>query len=111
MGLISESAPIKQHSYHQPPYSMVLRYHIVLLYFQLAIFYTGCSAKIQLGNCHPERLEHEPSGPDLHDKPFCADISSWGDVEWIGKTIEKCNTTFVKERKDRWKTVRILKYI
>ena len=43
--------------------------------------------------------------PDLHNSQFCTDISSWGDIEWTGKTIEKCNTTFVKKPAIRWEKV------
>ena len=43
--------------------------------------------------------------PDLHDSQFCTDISSWGPIEWSGKTVEKCNTTFIKKQKNRWKKV------
>ena len=43
--------------------------------------------------------------PDLHNSQFCTDVSSWGTIEYIGKTVEKCNTTFVKKRKNRWKKV------
>ena len=42
---------------------------------------------------------------DLHNSQFCTDISSWGDIEWTGKTIEKCNTTFVKKPAVRWEKV------
>ena len=46
--------------------------------------------------------------PDPHDTQFCTDVSSWGGIEWVGKTIAKCNTTFVKERKEKSETVNIL---
>ena len=43
--------------------------------------------------------------PDLHDSQFCTDISSWGPIEWTGKTVGKCNTTFTKKQKNRWQKV------
>ena len=81
---------------------------LLLLYLQLFIWCTRCSAKIHLGAYNSKVNGGEPSVPDfhdIHDSPFCADISAWGDVEWIGKSIEKCNTTFVKKRQDKRKTV------
>lgn len=38
---------------------------------------------------------------NIHDTTLCTNVSSWGEVKWIPKTIEKCTTTFIKEPKDR----------
>lgn len=74
----------------------------------LAILTIASSTKLQ----HKRNIEGgygyktpDPVGPDLHNSKFCTDISSWGDIEWTGKTIEKCNTTFVKTPETRWERV------
>ena len=41
----------------------------------------------------------------IHDTQFCTDVSSWSPVEWVGEQTRKCNTTFVKEKKERSETV------
>ena len=100
------------------PYSI---FKVNIFHLQIAMMCSGCSALLGLTPGYPVPMVYQPpiegSGngdsedpgtPDLHDHTFCVDVSAWGPIEWIGKTIEKCNTTFVKERKDKWKTVRQL---
>lgn len=68
-----------------------------------------------IGTITSERLDKrsfdaEGSGsiPDLdyiHDTKFCTDVSEWGPVKWVEKTLLKCDTTFDKDRKARRKTV------
>ena len=55
----------------------------------------------------PSTAQEEESSdlPHLHNSQFCTDISSWGPIEWTGKTVEKCNTTFTKKQKNQWKKV------
>jgi hypothetical protein len=57
-----------------------------------------------------EKRSYDADGsiPDLdyiHDTQFCTDVSEWTKVEMIPKTMEKCNTTFDKDRQSRRKTV------
>ena len=56
-------------------------------------------------------FDAEGSGsiPDLdyiHDTQFCTDVSAWSEVEWMGIPMQKCNTTFGKDRKTKREMVR-----
>jgi len=41
------------------------------------------------------------STPDLHNKEFCVDVSTYLPIEWEEKEVETCETVFVKQCEDK----------
>ena len=76
---------------------------------QVAIITTVSSKNLQkrsYDNLDGSRASNHASNfHNIHDTQFCTDVSSWGPVEWVGEQTRKCNTTFVKEKKERSETV------
>ena len=76
---------------------------------QVAIITTVSSKNLQkrsYDNLDGSRASnHATNFHNIHDTQFCTDVSSWGPVEWVGEQTRKCNTTFVKEKKERSETV------
>ena len=84
----------------------LVKYMAFCTFFQVCILSTISSERLEKRSFDAEGSGSIPDLDYIHDTQFCTDVSAWSEVEWMGMPMQKCNTTFGKDRKTKREMVR-----